>query len=149
MNDRTIDLTVSIPPQFRVLLVTLGVVHVLGGALFLSAGNGFFGILNLVLGPSWLSWGLFYDRINRHTIAIDDGHIEIVRGLFRRRRIAWSSISEIRFESSRMDIQVNGGKAATVNFREISSGASRLIRDEMVLKLSPVAEANGVSIEGI
>lgn len=149
MNDRTIDLTVSIPPQFRVLLVTLGVVHVLGGALFLSAGNGFFGILNLVLGPSWLSWGLFYDRINRYTIAIDDGHVEIVRGLFRRRRIPWSSISEIRFESSRMDIQVTRGKAATVNFREISSGASRLIKDEMVTKLSPVAEANGVSIEGV
>lgn len=149
MNDRTIDLTVSIPPQFRVLLVTLGVVHVLGGALFLSAGNDFFGILNLVLGPSWLSWGLFYDRINRHTIAIDDEQIEIVRGLFRRRRIPWSSISEIRFESSRMDIQVNRGKAATVNFREIGSGASRSIRDEMVTKLSPVAEANGVSIEGV
>ncbi len=148
MNDRTIDLTVSIPPQFRVLLVTLGVVHVLGGALFLSAGNDFFGILNLVLGPSWLSWGLFCDRINRHTIAIDDEQIEIVRGLFRRRRILWSSISEIRFESSRMDIQVNRGKAATVNFREISSCASRSIRDEMVTKLNPVAEANGVSIEG-
>lgn len=146
MDDETIDLTVSIPPQFRVLLITLGVIHVLGGALFLSSGNGFFGVLNLVLGPSWLSWGLFYDRINRHTIAIDDGHIKIVRGLFRRRRIPWSSISEIRFESSRMDIQVNGGKAATVNFREISSGASRLIRDEMVSKLRPFAEANGVSL---
>ncbi len=149
MDDRTIDLTVSIPPQFRILLVTLGVVHVLGGALFLSGGNDFFGILNLVLGPSWLSWGLFYDRINRHTIAIDDGHIEIVRGLFRRRRIPWSSISEIRFESWRMELKVTQGKPATVNFRETSSGASRLIRDEMVKKLSPVAEANGVSIEGI
>ncbi len=149
MDDRTIDLTVSIPPQYRVLLVTLGVVHVLGGALFLSAGNGFFGVLNLVLGPSWLSWGLFYERINRHTIAIDAGHIEIVRGLFRRRRIHWSSISKIRFESTRMEIQASRGKGAMVNFREISSGASRLIRDEMVTKLSPVAEANGVSIEGV
>ena len=149
MDDRTIDLTVSIPPQFRVLLVTLGVFHVLGGALFLSAGNGFFGVLNLVLGPSWLSWGLFYERINRHAIAIDDEHIEIVRGLFRRRRIPWTTISEIRFESSRMDIQVARGKPATVNFREISSGASRLIRDEVVSKLRPLAEANGVSIVGI
>ncbi|MDE2889217.1 MAG: PH domain-containing protein [Gemmatimonadota bacterium] len=149
MNDRTIDLTVSIPPQFRVLLVTLGVIHVLGGALFLSGGSDFFGILNLVLGPSWLSWGLFYERINRHAIAIDDGQIEIVRGLFRRRRIPWPSIAGIRFESTRMDIQVTRGKAATVNFREISPGANRLIRDEMITKLSPVAEANGVSIEGV
>ena len=149
MDERTIDLTVSIPTQFRGLLVTLGVIHVLGGALFLSSGNGFFGVLNLVLGPSWLSWGLFYERINRHTIAIDDGHIEIVRGLFRRHRIPWTTISEIRFEASRMEIQIARGKPATVNFREISSGASRLIRDEMVTKLSPVAEANGVSIEGV
>ncbi len=149
MDDRTIDLTVSIPPQFRVLLVTLGVVHVIGGALFLSGGHGFFGILNLVLGPSWLSWGLFYNRINRYAIAIDDEHIEIARGLFRRRRIPWSSISEIRFESTRMDILVNGEKIATVNFREISSGGSRLLRDEMVTRLSPVAEANGVSIVGV
>lgn len=148
MNDRTIDLTVPIPPQFRVLLVTLGVVHVLGGALFLSGGNDFFGILNLVLGPSWLAWGLFYNRINRHAVAIDDRRIEIVRGLFRRRRIPWSSISEIRFESTRMKIHVTEGKDAAVNFREISSGASRLIRDEMVSKLRPAAEANGVSIEG-
>ena len=149
MDDRRIDLTVSIPPQFRVLLVTLGVVHVLGGALFLSAGNGFFGVLNLVLGPSWLSWGLFYERINRHTIAIDDGHIEIVRGLFRRRRIPWTTISEIRFESSSMNIQVARGKPSTVNFREMSSGASRLIRGELVSKLTPLAETNGVSIEGV
>ncbi len=149
MDDRTIDLTVSIPPQFRVLLVTLGVIHVLGGALFLSSGNGFFGVLNLVLGPSWLSWGLFYERINRHTIAIDDGQIEIVRGLFRRRRIPWTTISEIRFESWRMDIQVTRGKPATVNFREISSGASRLIRDELVSKLTPLAETNGVSMESV
>ena len=149
MDDRTFDLTVSIPPQFRVLLVTLGVVHVIGGALFLSVGHGFFGILNLVLGPSWLSWGLFYNRINRHAVAIYDGHIEIMRGLFRRRRIPWSSISEIRFESTRMDILVNGGEIATVNFREISAGESQLIRDEMVTRLSPVAEANGVPIVGV
>ena len=149
MDERTIDLTVSIPPQFRVLLVTLGVIHVLGGALFLSAGNGFFGVLNLVLGPSWLSWGLFYERINRHTIAIDDGQIEIVRGLFRRRRITWTTISEIRFESWRMEIRVTRGKPATVNFRETSSGASRLIRNELVSKLTPLAETNGVSIEGV
>ena len=149
MDDRTIDLTVSIPPQFRVLLITLGVVHVLGGVLFMSSGNGFFGVLNLVLGPSWLSWGLFYDRINRHAVVIHDENLEIVRGLFRRRRIRWSSISEIRFGSSRMDIQVTRGKPATVNFREISSGASRLIKHELVSKLTPLAQAKGVSIEGV
>lgn len=149
MDKSTIDLTVPIPPQFRVLLVTLGVVHVLGGALFLSGGSEFFGILNLVLGPSWLSWGLFYNRINRHAVAIDDGHVEIVRGLFRRRRIPWASISEIRFESTRMEIHANGRNAAAVNFRETSSGAGRLIKHEMVSKLRPVAEARGVSIEGV
>ena len=88
IEDRTIDLTVPIPPQLRVLLVILGIVHVIGGALFLSTGHGFFGVLNLVLGPSWLSWGLFYDRINRHAVVIHEGHLKISRGLFRSRRIA-------------------------------------------------------------
>lgn len=149
IEDRTIDLTVPIPPQLRVLLVILGIVHVIGGALFLSTGHGFFGVLNLVLGPSWLSWGLFYDRINRHAVEIHEGHLKISRGLFRSRRIPWESISGIHFESWRMDIKVARGKAATVNFREISSGRSRLIRDEIVTKLGPVAEARGVSIEGV
>ena len=149
MDDRTIDLTVPIPPQLRVLLVILGIVHVIGAALFLSTGHGFFGILNLVLGPSWLSWGLFYDRINRHAVVIHDEHLKICKGLFRNRRIPWGSISGIHFESRKMDIQVTRGKDATVNFHENSSGASRLIRDEVVTKLKPVAEAKRVQLEGV
>ena len=59
MEDRKIDLTLQAPPQLRVLLVTLGVLHIIGGFLFISGGNDYFGFLNLALGPMWLLWGLF------------------------------------------------------------------------------------------
>lgn len=146
MKDRTIDLTVPIPPQLRVLLVILGIVHVIGGALFLSTGHGFFGVLNLVLGPSWLSWGLFYDRINRHAVEIHEGHLKISRGLFRGSRIAWDSISEIRLAATGMEIRVSGGKGSTVNFGGMSHAANQTIRTEFELKLVPVAGAKGVPV---
>ena len=146
MKDRTIDLTVSIPPQLRVLLVILGIVHVIGGVLFLSTGHGFFGVLNLVLGPSWLSWGLFYDRINRHAVDIHEGHLKIRRGLFRGRRIAWDSISEIRLTATGMEIRVSGGKGTTVNFGGASHGANQTIRTEFELKLVPVAGSKGIPV---
>ena len=148
MDGRTIDLTVQVPPQLRVLLVTLGVVHVLGGALFLSGGNELFGILNLVLGPSWLSWGLFYNRINRHAVVIHDEHLTICKGLFRNRRIPWTSILEIRFESTQMEIRVSRGKSATVKLGEMSNSANQTIRQEFVSKIRHFAEANGVSTVG-
>ena len=149
MEDRTIDLTVPIPPQLRVLLIILGIIHIIGAALFLSTGHGFFGILNLVLGPSWLSWGLFYDRINRHAVVIHDEHLIISRGLFRNRRIPWASISEIRFESTLMDIRVDAGKSATVKFGGMSHSANQAIQHEFVSIIGPLAEARGVSIEGV
>ena len=148
MEKRTIDLTVQAPPQFRVLPVTLGVLHIIGGFLFISGGNAYFGFLNLALGPMWLLWGLFYSRINRHMIVIHEGRLEICRGLFRTRRIPWTSISEIRFESTRMEIRVSRGKSATVKLGEMSHSANQAIRHEFVSKISRIAEANGVSIVG-
>ncbi len=106
MEDSKIDLTVQVHPQFRVLSVTLGVLHIIGGILFISGGNDYFGFLNLAFGPLWLLWGLFYSRINRHMIVIHEGHPEIRKGLFRSRRIPWASISEIRFESTGVEILV-------------------------------------------
>lgn len=146
MKDRTIDLTVPIPPQLRVLLVILGIVHIVGGALFLSTGHGFFGILNLVLGPSWLSWGLFYDRINRHAVEIQEGHVRITRGLFRGRRIPWDSISGIRLAATGMEIRVSGGRGTTVNFGGMSHAANQAIRTEFVNKLLPVAGSKGIPV---
>ena len=73
MEDSKIDLTVQAHPQLRVLPVTLGVLHIIGGILFISGGNAYFGFLNLALGPMWLLWGLFYSRINRHMIVIHEG----------------------------------------------------------------------------
>ncbi len=148
MEDRKIDLTVQMPPQLRVLLVALGVLHIIGGILFISGGNDYFGFLNLALGPMWLLWGLFYSRINRHMIVIHEGHLEIRRGLFRNRRMPWASISEIGFESSRMEIRVVRGKSATVKFGEMSYSANQTIKHEFVSKLRPFSEANGVSIVG-
>ncbi len=146
MKDRTIDLTVPIPPQLRVLLVILGIVHVIGGALFLGTGHGFFGVLNLVLGPSWLSWGLFYDRINRHAVENHEGHVRVTRGLFRSRRIPWGSISEIRLAATGMEIRVREGKGTTVNFGGMSHAANQSIRNEFELKLVPVAGAKGIPV---
>ena len=148
MDKRTIDLTVQAPPQFRVLPVTLGVLHIIGGFLFISGGNAYFGFLNLALGPMWLLWGLFYSRINRHMIVIHEGRLEICRGLFRTRRIPWTSISEIRFESTRMEIRVSRGKSATVKLGEMSHRANQTIKHEFVSKISRIAEAHGVSIVG-
>ena len=148
MEDRKIDLTVQAPPQFRVLLVTLGALHIIGGLLFINGGNDYFGFLNLALGPMWMLWGLFYSRINRHMIVIHEGRLEICRGLFRNRRIPWASISEIRFESTQMEIRVDRGKGATVKFGAMSHRANQTIKHEFVSKISRIAEANGVSIVG-
>ena len=148
MEDSKIDLTVQAPRQFRVLPVTLGVLHIIGGIFFLSGGNAYFGFLNLALGPMWLLWGLFYSRINRHMIVIHEGRLEICRGLFRTRRIPWTSISEIRFESTRMEIRVSRGKSATVKLGEMSNSANQTIKHEFVSRLRRFAEANGVSTVG-
>ena len=148
MDNRTIDLTVQAPPQLKVLLVTLGALHIIGGLLFINGGNDYFGFLNLALGPMWMLWGLFYSRINRHLIVIHKGRLEICRGLFRNRRIPWASISEIRFESARMEIRVNTGRSATVKFGAMSHRGNQTIKHEFVSKISRIAEVHGVSIVG-
>lgn len=146
MEERTFDLTIPVTRLFRIFWITYGVMFVILGFLNMS-DKPFLGALQLALGLIALPFMGLLNRINKYIIAFKDGNLEIDKGLFIRRRISWSSISEIRIQLMKLEFGLDSGKSVKIDFTAMSYNDNRMIKPEIIAAANAFAEAKGIEVK--
>ncbi len=146
MEERTFDLTVPVTRPFRVLWTSLGVIWIILGLMYLQE-NTLLGAVQLGAGLIVLSGAGLLHRLNRHIIAFNDANLEIERGLFRHRRIPWTSVSEIHIELMKVVFKLDNGKSVKIDFTALSYSDNQTIKPEMIATATAFAEAKGITVK--
>ena len=140
------DLTVPVTRPFRGIWTGLGIIWVVLGFLNLE-DNTILGAIQLALGLLVLPFVGLAQRLNRYIIAFKDGNLEIDQGLFIRRRIPWTSISEIRIELMRLEFVVDTGKRRKIDFTALSYSDNQVIKPKIIDAAIAFAEAKGIPVQ--
>ena len=146
MEERTFDLTVPITRPFRVIWTGLGVIWIFLGFVNLQE-NTILGVVQLVAGLIILPFIGLLHRLNRHIIAFNDTRLEIERGLFRHRRIPWTSVSEIHIELMKLGFKLDNGKGFKIDFTALSYNDNQTIKPQIVEAVTAFAEAKGIPVQ--
>ncbi len=146
MEERTFDLSVPVTSLFRSLWITYGVLLIILGVLTIK-DNPFLGTLELAFGLITLPFMGLLHRINKYIIAFRDGNLEIDKGLFIRRRIPWSSISEIHIQLMKLEFRLDSGKSVKIDFTAMSYNDNRMIKPEIIAAANAFAEAKGIEVK--
>lgn len=146
MDERTFDLSVPVTSLFRSLWITYGVLLIILGVLTIK-DNPFLGTLELALGLITLPFMGLLHRINKSIIAFKDGNLEIDKGLFKRPRIPWSSISEIHIQLMKLEFRLDSGKSEKIDFTAMSYNDNQLIKPEIIAAANAFAEAKGIEVK--
>ena len=146
MEERTFYLTVPVTRPFRVLWTSLGVIWIILGLMYLQE-NTLLGAVQLGAGLIVLSGAGLLHRLNRHIIAFNDANLEIERGLFRHRRIPWTSVSEIHIELMKVVFNLDNGKSVKIDFTALSYSDNQTIKPEMIATATAFAEAKGITVK--
>ncbi len=140
------DLTVPVTRPFRGIWTGLGIIWVVLGFLNLE-DNTILGAIQLALGLLVLPFVGLAQRLNRYIIAFKDGNLEIDEGLFIRRRIPWTSISEIRIELMRLEFVVDTGKRRKIDFTALSYNDNQTIKPRIIDAATAFAEEKGIPVQ--
>ncbi|MDE3259308.1 MAG: hypothetical protein OYM47_15890 [Gemmatimonadota bacterium] len=146
MEERTFDLTVPVTRAFRGIWTGLGVIWIVIGFLNLE-DNAILGAIQLSLGLLVLPFVGLARRLNRYIIAFKDGNLEIDKGLFIRRRIPWTSISQIRIELMRLEFVVDTGKSRKIDFTALSYNDNQTIKPRIIDAATEFAKAKGIPVQ--
>jgi len=146
MEERTFDLTVPVTRAFRGIWTGLGVIWIVIGFLNLE-DNTILGAIQLALGLLVLPFVGLAQRLNRYIIAFKDGNLEINIGLFIRRRIPWTSISQIRIELMRLEFVVDTGKRRKIDFTALSYNDNQTIKPRIIDAATEFAKAKGIPVQ--
>lgn len=142
----TFDLTVPVTRPFRGIWTGMGVIWVVLGFLNLQ-DNTILGAIQLALGLLILPFVGLAQRLNRYIIAFKDGNLEIEKGLFIRRRIPWTSISEIHVELMRVHFRLDSGKTVKIDFTALSYNDNQIIKPRIIDAVTAFAEAKGIPVQ--
>ncbi len=145
MEERTFDLTVPVTRPFRVIWTGLGVIWIFLGFVNFQE-NTILGVVQLVAGLIILPFIGLLHRLNRYIIAFNDTRLEIERGLFRHRRISWTSVSEIDIELMKVVFKLDNGKSVKIDFTALSYNDNQTIKPEMIATATAFAEDNGIAV---
>ncbi len=146
MEERTFDLTVPVTRPFRGIWTGLGVIWIVIGFLNLE-DNTTLGAIQLAFGLLVLPLVGLAQRLNRYIIAFKDGNLEIDKGLFIRRRIPWTLISEIHIELMRVQFRLDSGKTVKIDFTALSYNDNQIIKPQIIDAVTAFAEAKGIPVQ--
>lgn len=146
MEERTFDLTVPVTRPFRGIWTGLGIIWIVIGFLNLE-DNTTLGAIQLAFGLLVLPLVGLAQRLNRYIIAFKDGNLEIDKGLFIRRRIPWTSISEIHIELMRVQFRLDSGKTVKIDFTALSYNDNQIIKPQIIDAVTAFAEAKGIPVQ--
>ena len=146
MEERTFDLTVPVTRPFRAIWTGLGVIWIFLGFVNLQE-NTILGGVQLVAGLIILPFIGLLHRLNRYIIAFNDTRLEIERGLFRHRRIPWTSVSEIHIELMKLGFKLDNGKSVKIDFTALSYNDNQTIKPEMIATASAFAEDKRIDVK--
>lgn len=140
------DLTVPVTRPFRGIWTGLGVIWIVLGFLNLE-DNTILGAIQLASGLLVLHFVGLAQRLNRYIIAFKDGNLEIDIGLFIRRTIPWTSVSEIRIELMRLEFVLDTGKRRKIDFTALSYNDNQIIKPQIIDAAIAFAEAKGIPVQ--
>ena len=146
MEERTFDLTVPVTRPFRVIWTIAGVGWIICGFVNV-AGNTILGAVQIVLGLGFLGFSGPLQRLNRYIVTFSDARLEIERGLFRHRRIPWTSVSEIHIQLMKVEIRLDSGKSLAIDFSNMSFSDNQIIKPEIVAAVTAFAEDKGIGVK--
>ncbi len=147
MEERTYDLTVPVTRQLRVLWRILGVIQIPNGLMHIIRGDVILGIVIVAVGLMLLMpFRFFMQRLNRYLIVLRDEHLEIKRGIYKPRRVPWSSISEIRIELMSVGFHVDDARGEKISFSDMGYSDNQTVKPQIISDLRSLAEAKGISI---
>lgn len=146
MEERTFDLTVPVTRPFRGIWMGLGVIWIFLGFSQLTE-NTILGAVQLVCGLLILPFVGLAQRLNRYFIVFKDGNLEIDKGLLVRRRIPWTSISEIHLESMRVQFRLDTGKTVKIDFTVLSYNDNQIIKPQIIDAVTVFAKAKGIPVQ--
>ena len=146
MEERTFDLTVPVTRLFRVIWIVIGVGWIICGFVNIG-GNAFLGAVQLVLGLGFLFFSFHLHRLNRYIISFYDAHLEIEKGLFRRRRIPWTSVSEIHIQLMKVEMRLASGKSLAIDFSNMSFSDNQTFKPRIIDAVTAFAEAKGIPVQ--
>lgn len=140
------DLTVPVTRPFRGIWTGLGVIWIVLGFLNLE-DNTILGAIQLAFGLLVLPFVGLAQRLNRYIIAFKGGNLEIDKGLFIRRRIPWTSISEIHIELMKVQFRLDSGKTVKIDFTALSYNDNQIIKPQIIDAAIAFAEAKGIPVK--
>ena len=146
MEERTFDLTIPVTRGFRVTQTAMGVIFFILGLLNLES-NTVLGAIQSAGGLMILIFVSLAQRINSYIIAFKDENLEIVRGMFRRRRIPWGSVTEIHIQLMKLDIGLESGRSVKIDFSTMSYNDNQMIKPQIVDAATAFAEAKGIEVK--
>ncbi len=143
MEERTFDLTIPVTRGFRVTQTAMGVIFFILGLLNLES-NTVLGAIQSAGGLMILIFVSLAQRINSYIITFKKENLEIDKGLFIRRRIPWSSISEIHIQLMKLEFRLDSGKSEKIDFTAMSYNDNQLIKPQIIDVVTGFAEAKGI-----
>lgn len=145
MDERTFDLTIPVTRPFLGIQTAGGVVFFILGLLNLES-NTVLGAIQSAGGLMLLIFVSLAQRINRFTVAFNDGNLEIVRGLFRHRNIPWGSINQINIQLMKLEFLLESGKRVKIDFTSMSYNDNQTVKPEIIAATTAFAEAKGIDV---
>ncbi len=146
MEERTFDLTVPVTRPFRVIWNIAGVGWIICGFVNVF-GNTILGAVQIVLGLGFLGFSGPLQRLNRYIVTFSDARLEVEIGLFRHRRIPWTSVSEIHIQLMKLGFKLDNGKNVKIDFTALSYNDNQTIKPEMIATASAFAEDKRIDVE--
>lgn len=146
MEELSFDLTVPVTRPFRGIWTGIGVIWIVLGFLQLEE-NTALGSVQLVGGLLILPFVGLVQRMHLYIIAFKDENLEIDIGLFIRRRIPWTSISQIRIELMKLEFVVDTGKRRKIDFTALSYNDNQIIKPQIIEAVTAFAEAKGIPVQ--
>ena len=146
MEERTFDLTVPVTRPFRVIWTIAGVGWIICGIVNVLE-NTILGTVQIVLGLGFLGFSGSLQRLNRYIVTFSNTRLEIERGLFRHRRISWTSVSEMHIELMKLGFKLDNGKNVKIDFTALSYNDNQTIKPEMIATASAFAEDKRIDVK--
>ena len=146
MEVRTFDLTVPVTRAFRMIWTTVGVGWISCGCVDL-AGNAILGAVQIVLGIGFLGLSGPLKGVNRFIVTLSDTNLDIRTGLFRHRKIQWTSVSRINIELMKLEFVLAKGRNIKIDFTALSYNDNQVIRPRIIEAVTAFAEAKGIPVQ--
>ena len=101
----------------------------------------------MVLGLGFLFFSGPLQGVNRYIVMLSDASLEIVIGLFRHRKIQWTSMSKINLELMRLEFGLENGKNVKIDFSAMSYNDNQTVKPQIIEAVTAFAEAKGIPVQ--